>query len=255
MQTTNGSIAADEGTVQISTIGASNFSVQISGTFSATLQLEGTVDGKNWAAIYGTPPNSVTPASSTTAAGLWIGNCAGMLAVRVRASAFSSGPALVALGAISSIVTPAPTGNPASPFRVKKTMTFAGATPNDPGDFDGSGNPATLFTITGHVFVQLIGIVRTSLVSTDNLSVFSLGVAGGATGFLGETTVDGTNFVADQIISSDAASLALISLANSYTGLSKNIIQTIADKNITSGVIDYYCLWVPLSADGKVEAA
>jgi len=49
--------------------------------------------------------------------------------------------------------------------KIDKVMTFAGGTANDPGDYDGTGNPATLFNVKGVVrmriwlSVQLIWLV------------------------------------------------------------------------------------------------
>ncbi len=60
----------------------------------------------------------------------------------------------------------------------EKVMTFAGGTTNDPGDFDGTGNPATLFTVTGTVLmklfatcgVNLAGASATIAVGTANIT-------------------------------------------------------------------------------------
>ena len=39
-----------------------------------------------------------------------------------------------------------------------KTITFAGGTTNGIGDFDGTGNPATVFTVTGAVMAVVWGV-------------------------------------------------------------------------------------------------
>ena len=141
------------------------------------------------------------------------------------------------------------------PFLSTKRMTFAGGTTNDPGDYDGTGNPATLFTVTGDVLIYPVFICKTTLV-------------GGATLKVGTTDVDA------YILSMDDASTVLANQSqesstgfnyigqadfNSTNGFTisggQDIIQTVGTANITAGVMDYYCFWRPLSSDGNVVAA
>jgi hypothetical protein len=72
---------------------------QITGTWTATLQFEGTVDGTNWYAIAVLPAGSTSTqrvvAISTASNGIYQMNVAGLAAARVRCSAFSSGTAVV----------------------------------------------------------------------------------------------------------------------------------------------------------------
>ncbi len=68
--------------------------VQISGTYSGTLQFEGSTNGTNFVAVNGVPPSSSTQVTSTTTTGIWQLATAGMTKVRVRASApWTSGTA------------------------------------------------------------------------------------------------------------------------------------------------------------------
>ena len=68
---------------------------QVSGTFSATLQFEGTADGTNWVAVMAVNLADGSSATSTAAAGQFSLNNSGLTAVRVRASAYASGTATV----------------------------------------------------------------------------------------------------------------------------------------------------------------
>jgi hypothetical protein len=103
--------------------------VTVSGTFSATLQFEDSPDGgTTWQSISGTPyPAGGTAVSSTTAAGSWSFSAATATYLRVRASAYASGTALVvwspstvggatsgsgSAGGTTSIVGPTAGGNP-----------------------------------------------------------------------------------------------------------------------------------------------
>jgi hypothetical protein len=72
---------------------------QISGTFSATLQFEGTVDGTNWAPLVAVIPTTVASgwATSATVPGIWQANLAGFAFVRVRCSSYTSGSISVTL--------------------------------------------------------------------------------------------------------------------------------------------------------------
>lgn len=73
---------------------AGSLSLQISGTFVATLQFEASVNGSVWSAI-----NSSSQQTSTTAPGLWSFTLSGTQMFRVRASAYTSGTVAVNIGA------------------------------------------------------------------------------------------------------------------------------------------------------------
>lgn len=138
------------------------------------------------------------------------------------------------------------------PFVAKKTMTFDGGTTNDPGDYDGTGNPATLFNVTGDVLAVVIGICKTSLVGSGTLEV----------GLVGNTAVliaqiaDATNLdVNEAYVDATPALGEAFNQTPHIIGGGLDIIQTIGTANITAGVIDYYCFWLPLSEDGQVSPA
>jgi len=65
--------------------------VQLSGTFTATVQFEGTMDGDNWVSLTAIVPGTLSTATSATAAGAWQVNTGAMKSVRVRCSAYTSG--------------------------------------------------------------------------------------------------------------------------------------------------------------------
>lgn len=65
--------------------------IQLAGTFSATVQFEGTTDGGNWTAIDCQPIAGGAAATSATATGLWQCSIAGLISVRTRVSAYTSG--------------------------------------------------------------------------------------------------------------------------------------------------------------------
>ena len=139
------------------------------------------------------------------------------------------------------------------PFKVKKTITFAGGTTNAIGDHDGTGDPFDIFTVTGDVLVDVIGVCKTTLVGAATLEV---GVAG-ATAALLPQIADATTLAVNEFWATDASP----SLAEAYTptlhgiGGGLDIIGTVGTANITAGVIDFYCYYLPVSEDGAVVAA
>jgi hypothetical protein len=68
----------------------------VTGTFTATLTAEASVDGSTFVTITGTNIGSNAAASTLTAAGvLRIANCQGFEKVRLRVSAYTDGAAVV----------------------------------------------------------------------------------------------------------------------------------------------------------------
>jgi hypothetical protein len=134
----------------------------------------------------------------------------------------------------------------------EKLMTFAGGTVNDPGDFDGTGNPATLFTVTGTVFCKFFAVVETDLAGAT--ATLIVGTAKNTSGLLASTTA--TDLDVDEIwhdatpdASIEATTVAAEKIVN------QDIKQTVGTANITSGVIRYICLWRPASNGATVVAA
>ena len=134
----------------------------------------------------------------------------------------------------------------------EKVMTFAGGTTNDPGDFDGTGNPATLFTVTGTVLMKLFGVVETDLAGAT--ATLIVGTAINTSGLIASTTA--TNLAINEIWhdATPDASVELSSVATEKI-VNQDVIQTVGTANITSGVIRYICIWKPISLDGSVVAS
>ena len=145
-----------------------------------------------------------------------------------------------------------------SRFRLAtKAITFAGGTGNAIGDHDGTGDPATVFTVTGQVIVRVIAVCTTDLTFAANATI-ELGTAA-ATGSLIATTDLTTQALAAKEIWHDAtpdAEIELLSVAGERIITDGNdIVLTCGVANTNSGVIEFYCLWMPLSSDGNVVAA
>lgn len=95
--------------VTVNGYGVLNFDV--TGTWTATLQFEATLNLSDWFAITVYPLGSASGVTSTAANGRWYAHDLGFQRVRVRASAFTSGTAVVKIcGSTSNWVSPASAG-------------------------------------------------------------------------------------------------------------------------------------------------
>lgn len=94
--------------------GANTVAVYLSslGT-GGTIQFEGTVDNSNWFSVQGIPFTGGTPVSSTSAAGQWQFNVAGLQNFRCRASALTSGTisGTMRVSAVEAITTLGPSSS------------------------------------------------------------------------------------------------------------------------------------------------
>ena len=81
--------------------------VNLSGTWSASLIFEGSLDGSVWFTVNGYDCASFAGATTPSSNGQWIVPCAGFAQIRVRCTAFSTGTIVVTIGtAPSAFVVP-----------------------------------------------------------------------------------------------------------------------------------------------------
>jgi hypothetical protein len=142
----------------------------------------------------------------------------------------------------------------------KKTITFAGATTDAWGNDGGALDGAAIFTITGVIRARVFGICTTNLAGSGTHAV---GIAGATTIYL--PTEAAADINAGDFVANNATVGAYLILGEQaaaadnfpeYALNGQDIIMTIAGgADIESGVIDYYCLWVPWSTDGDVTAS
>lgn len=94
---TSGTIAANAASVTLAWREFYNggVGVQVTGTWSGTLQFEMTIDGTNFVAVQTTNVTNLTVASSTTGTGVFFFNVVGANVVRVTSTAWTSGTAVV----------------------------------------------------------------------------------------------------------------------------------------------------------------
>jgi hypothetical protein len=89
-----------DATCTVACAGMGGFALQALSTFSGTITFEATVDGVNWVSTKMAAIGATASATTTTSAGLFVGQCVGMQAVRGRMSSYSSGAAIVTIRAV-----------------------------------------------------------------------------------------------------------------------------------------------------------
>jgi len=139
----------------------------------------------------------------------------------------------------------------------KRTITFAGATTNAWGDDGGTLDGAALFTVTGLVKARLVAACTTDLTGAG--ATIEVGITGATAIFMPTETA--TEIDAGQIWLNDAgnATYAIIGEEDAaadnfplYLLNGNDILLTVKTANVEAGVLDFYCIWEPISSDGDV---
>jgi len=132
-----------------------------------------------------------------------------------------------------------------------KTVTFVGGTANAIGDHDGTGDPATLFTVTGAVSVRVYGVA--SVAPVGDTATIEVGVAGDTAGLIAQSTATDLAIGDVWLDATPTTKVEAISgLAEKIIGDGLDIILTVGTANITAGVVTFYCLWTPISEGAEV---
>ena len=121
----------------------------------------------------------------------------------------------------------------------KKTITLTGALTQD------------VFSITGVVEAWIVGVCTTKFADTtaDNVS---LGTAASTQLFIANTACN--NVDAGEIWVDSSPSAISETIPTSILAATATVILT-GSVNTTSGVVDFYCFWTPVSSDSVVSAA
>ena len=135
----------------------------------------------------------------------------------------------------------------------EKSITFVGGTTNAIGDYNGTGNPVTLFTVTGVVEISIIAFCTTTL-TIDATATAEVGTALSVAGLIADTAGDAIDVNEIWHDASPDASVELTSVIVRNI-VSQDIILTVTTANILTGVIKFMVKWAPISSDGNVIAA
>ncbi len=137
------------------------------------------------------------------------------------------------------------------PERISTSVTFTA------GGTGAAGTATALFTVTGEVIiVYLVPYCTTDLTQSAGTPTLVLGVVGSTALFVAATTataIDADEFWVDT--APDANGIALPAALKEIL-ITDNIQCLVGGtNNIAAGVIEFSCLWRPLSSDGLVVPA
>jgi hypothetical protein len=138
----------------------------------------------------------------------------------------------------------------------KVSSAFTGATTNAHGDITGTGNPYSLFTVTGNVVLKAIwGVCNVSL--TGASGTVEVGIAGNTACLLAQETATEIDAGGVYVSATQAVGGAFAAGSGALFVLSGglDIIETVATTDIAAGQIDYYCIWAPAEPGASLQAA
>lgn len=121
---------------------------------------------------------------------------------------------------------------------------------------DGGGQGAfTIFTVTGTVFAQIFGVCQTDMAGVG--STIELGIAGNTAALIAQSTatdLDQYEVWQDATPEANPGGVDLTGRSFVITN-GADVIMTVGTADLTAGIIDFYCLWTPLSAGATVVPA
>lgn len=183
--------------------------VQLAGTFVATVQFEGSVDGTHFVAVNAVPITGGAAVTSATGAGVWQVQAVGLAAVRARVSAYTSGTVTATLARAGQVATATTLSLPAALSVTSLTSsgavsgttgTFSGAVSGTTGTFSGAV-AGTSGTFSAAVSGTQVKAAQTALTSSGNAVTFDAGAANSFKITLQENSaLTVTNAAAGQII-------------------------------------------------------
>lgn len=128
-------------------------------------------------------------------------------------------------------------------FLLESTWTFVDTT-------TGATGSHTLFTVTGNVLVSVFGICDTGLTGAGG--EFEVGVTGNTAGLIAQIAdledLDDGDIYIDATPEVGVAAVPSTFILND--GL--DILLKITTAAVSAGVVDFYCLWRPLSSGASV---
>lgn len=169
-QLVTGAFAAANAEIITDCDGSGVVSLDISGTFVATVEVSGTIDGVRWFPIALRPINIAAKLYVVTAsaAGGFVGSCAGYRKVRVRCTAFTSGSMLCTLTANTGLLDQTLEGMIAVPITVTAAVGVAATLPI-PSPGGGLRNYVSYIAINRIASALLTAGAAPVVVTTTNL--------------------------------------------------------------------------------------
>ena len=149
--------------------GASTVSIDLRGTFVATCELAGSVDGVNYTPIPVRPLTGGPYIPSMTVVGVYAATVAGFAKVRVRATAYTSGAATACILASTAVTDQALIGTVAGSAVTVTAATGVGATLTLPAPGAGLRHYITSVDIERYATALLVAGAAPTVVTTTNL--------------------------------------------------------------------------------------
>lgn len=125
---------------------------------------------------------------------------------------------------------------------VTKTVAFDGSAGG------GAQGTVALFTVTGDVVANVIGVCTEDLVSSGG--TLEVGISGNTAALIAQTTASGID--AGEVWVDNAASTVETYPSDKILANGTDIIATVGTADITDGTITFYCNFTPLSSNGDV---
>ncbi len=129
------------------------------------------------------------------------------------------------------------------PKAFDKTITFTGAASL------GAVGTVPIATITGQVLIVHGGVFCSTLLTSAGGGTIEFGSADNTDGLIAQTTatdIDASDWW------QDATPEVKISPAIINQLIGANLIYTVGTGDITAGVLEFFCYWLPFSSDGNM---
>lgn len=131
-------------------------------------------------------------------------------------------------------------------FLTKKTIVMNGATTGATGDH-------TIFTVTGDCTVQSLVTFPVTVASAGGTANLSLSAIGNAAGFFGPISEADT--VHGKVLIENTIGVWVTFSSLAFGIVTSDIYYTVDTEPFTSGTMNVYILWSPLSDDGNIKLA
>ena len=132
-------------------------------------------------------------------------------------------------------------------FKASSDWTFSAST-------TGAVSSHTVFTVTGDVLVQVVGICKSNLTS-GGAATISMGTAADVENLIALTTAVDIDLGEVWQNATPTPDVGAALTAPGPVSSGADIVIDILSATITGGQLVFYCLWRPLSSDGNVVAA
>lgn len=229
--TLSSSTCPGTGCITAATQGFGTIGIQVTGTWSGTLQFVGSIDTANFSAVNCTPPNSSTAVTTATANGIWTCSAAGLAQVRVG---FNTPNGVYTSGSAVVTVQPAPAGGSGG----GGGGAASSVTINDPT----TPSQKAAVNASGQLSITCANCSGSGASAVDN-SAFTAGTTSGAPamGFYHSTI--------DTVTDGDTAAFAMDSKRSQFIVL-RDAAQNARGANVTSAnalVVDGSAVTQPVS--------